>query len=280
MKKGATHVDWAISMGIFLVYVMLMLIFLRPASQPTYSGNTLLDTIYSGLKDDTTYTVQRGYLIITPTNLDNIPHDSEGRYNIRIKGASKYLITEWRDSEKQWEDGSQPSTHLTMFNESLGKVPSSDLKDAIAFDFKNEYCKPYGTNDCADSDKDVLDITAKLKNNEPNIFWFVYSEGATYSHHLADISYTDVQCQEKDPPPPEKRKWNCLLNYCNDPTCPDYIKNDFIYEFGVVETYTGFSDAKLDTLKINYPESTKYNDLKKAWGFPEDKNFKIKIEGV
>lgn len=265
MKKGATHVDWAISMGIFLIYVLLTFIFLKPTSQPAYSGDTLLDTVYTGLENDTTFTVQRGYLIIKPTI--NCPADG---CVLRIKGVSSYLGEGWKLSEDQGLN------HLTMFNESLGKVPSNDLED-VAFDFKNEYCIS-NPSQCTSVDADVLDIKTKLKNNEDNVFWFVYSEGETYGHPTASITYDDGTCQAENPP--GMRTNNCLLNYCKDPTCPNYIKNDFTYEFGVIETYSGFSDTKLDTLKVNYPESTKYNDLKKAWGFPEDKNFQITIEGT
>jgi len=261
MKKGASHVDWAISMSIFLVYVLLMFIFLKPGSQPTYNENTLLNTVYSGLKDDTTYTVQRGYLMITP----KIDIDHDAIYYIRIRDGSKYLNSDWIRAENL--------IHLTLVNESLGTTESKYIEDE-AFDFIDEKYP----------EKKVLDIYTRLKGeDETNVFWFLYSDEVNYNHPHALIPWSDAGdggCQAENPP--GTRTKNCLINYCNDPTCPDYIKNDFTYEFGVIETYTGFSDATLDKLKTDYPEGIGdgYKNLKKEWGFPEDKNFKIKIEGV
>lgn len=269
MKKGATHVDWAISMGIFLIYVLLMFIFLKPATEPTYNGNTLLETVYTGLENDTTYTVQRGYFIIKPKDLESIPHDSEGRYNIRIKSVGAYLSEGWKSSEEQG------LYHLTMFNESLGKVPPEELDGQdVDFDFTNEYCT---THTCSDADKDVLDITAKLENNENNIFWFVYSEGAIYSHLQAYIDYTNPQCQEENPPGARIR--NCLLN---DGPADGIDDEDFTYEFGVIETYSGFSQDKLEALSIEYPGGSEeeYQELKEKWGIPEGVQFTVNITNL
>lgn len=258
MKKGATHVDWAISMSIFLVYVLLMFIFLKPGSQPTYSENTLLDTVYSGLKDDTTYTVQRAYLSITP----KISINPDEFYYIRVRDGSKYLNSDWTMAENL--------VHLTLVNESLGTVESNYVEDE-AFDLVDE--KYPG--------EEVLDIYTRLKGkDQTNIFWFIYSSEIDYNHPIASITWTDADCQKQvwDPIDKEwKRVRNCLLY---DGPADGLEDEDFTFEFGVIETYSGFSNAKLDDLKTEYPEDTRYNDLKKDWGFPEDKNFKIKIEGV
>lgn len=259
MKKGASHVDWAISMSIFLVYVLLMFIFLKPGSQPVYNENTLLNIVYSGLKDDTTSTVQRGYLMITP----KIDIDHDAVHYIRIRDGSKYLNSDWTRTENL--------IHLTLVNESLGTAESKYVKDE-AFDLVDE--KYPG--------EEVLDLYTRLKGkDEINFFWFLYSDEVDYNHPTAPITWSDADCQAENPP--GTRTKNCLLN--DGPT--DGIEDDdFTYEFGVIETYSGFSQEKINSLNTSYPESTTneqsegYKALKKMWGFPEDKNFKINITEV
>ena len=36
MKRGAIHLDWMISMSIFLVFLLLILVYFKPGSEPAY----------------------------------------------------------------------------------------------------------------------------------------------------------------------------------------------------------------------------------------------------
>jgi len=142
MKKGASHVDWAISMGIFLVFIMLTFIFLRPGTEPVYKGDMLLKVVEDGLNENGTYLLDKGFLVIDPA----IP--SDGEYWIRIKNPSdEGLNPDWKTNQK----------HLGLVNSSLGTIP---------YDF---CVKIFGG--CGNDD--VLDIKAYLIKNEKNIFWFV-----------------------------------------------------------------------------------------------------------
>ena len=42
-KKGSTHVDWAISMGIFLTYILTMFILIQPGIEPIQKNDQLIE---------------------------------------------------------------------------------------------------------------------------------------------------------------------------------------------------------------------------------------------
>ncbi len=51
-KKGSTHVDWAISMGIFLTYVLSMFILIQPGIEPIQKNDQLIDIVEKNMMDD------------------------------------------------------------------------------------------------------------------------------------------------------------------------------------------------------------------------------------
>ncbi len=260
MKKGATHVDWAISMGIFLVYVLLMFIFLKPATEPTYSETSLLDIVHSGLKNDTTFTIQKKYLTITPQG-DEFNQGKE--YRLRIRDPDKSGL------EDTWI-ASDVSNHLTLVNESLGKVSCHDMP-AVPFDFTDEQ-NPNRV-------QKVLEIKAPLETGS-NTFWFLYSEETEYFPHHGNvvIDLTDEDCVERTGPDDDRvHSSDCMLDDKDTPVDwdDDHLLN-FTYKFGVTETFTAFSEEKLKTLNQTY--YNQYEALKANWSFPTDKNFNITIE--
>ncbi|MFH0752740.1 MAG: hypothetical protein V1914_04055 [archaeon] len=78
-KKGANHIDWAVSMGIFLVYILSMFILIQPGIQPFYSEDNLFQVVESQLDLDLDYEILRA-----PIYLDIIsgafPAASSGVY--------------------------------------------------------------------------------------------------------------------------------------------------------------------------------------------------------
>lgn len=259
MKKGATHVDWAISMSIFLIYVLLMFVFLKPATEQVYSGDAMLDIVHSGLKNDTTFTIQKKYLTITPQGDKFNPGEE---YLLRIRDPDKSGL------EDTWI-ASDVSNHLTLVDESLGKVSCHDMP-AVPFDF--EYYQDPG--------RSVLEIKAPLERDS-NTFWFLYSEETEYSphHDNAVIDLTDEDCVERTGDPDNNRvhSLNCMLDDKDTGVTwdDDHLLN-FTYKFGVTETFTAFSEEKLKTLNQTYYDQ--YESLKANWSFPTDKNFNITIE--
>ncbi len=40
-KRGAIHIDWVISMGIFIIYIIVLLILIKPSYKPEFEGDVL-----------------------------------------------------------------------------------------------------------------------------------------------------------------------------------------------------------------------------------------------
>jgi len=84
-KKGALHVDWVISMGIFLIYIFALFIFLRPTLTPITPQETISDTIIKELNQEATFTIKRIPLFLkTTTQGTNVtfPFNYPGGYNL------------------------------------------------------------------------------------------------------------------------------------------------------------------------------------------------------
>ena len=107
-----------------------------------------------------------------------------------------------------------------------------------------------------------------MKKDGDNIFWFIYSDYEIFNHGEAHIEWSDAQCQEEAE---GNRIRNCLLNHNNGGG------EDFEYNFGVMETYSGISCKKLKELKENFNIAADYELLKRQWGVPTDKNFNLTL---
>ena len=50
MKKGVTQVDWAVSLGIFILYLIWFFVLVRPLFLPTVTEDPFVDNVFSGIK--------------------------------------------------------------------------------------------------------------------------------------------------------------------------------------------------------------------------------------
>jgi len=64
MNKRGSHADWAISMGIFLIYLLVLFIIIRPGIEPIHNENTLLDIAESKFNKDVKWVVKMTPLIV------------------------------------------------------------------------------------------------------------------------------------------------------------------------------------------------------------------------
>jgi len=78
-KQGATHADWAISLGLFLIYILTMFMILQPGIQPVYKETQLLDNMESTITERAPFILTKTPLVIKTQELD-----SSGIYQIRI----------------------------------------------------------------------------------------------------------------------------------------------------------------------------------------------------
>lgn len=65
-KKGASHADWAISLGIFLVYILSLFLIIQPGVEPIYREDTLLEIVKDAFEGEMNYTIEKTQLVITP----------------------------------------------------------------------------------------------------------------------------------------------------------------------------------------------------------------------
>lgn len=75
MRKGATHADWAISLGLFLVYILSMFMILQPGIQPIFKDEQVMAIAEQGIKDSSEFVIARTPIVFTtiPANFDFAP---------------------------------------------------------------------------------------------------------------------------------------------------------------------------------------------------------------
>ena len=86
MKKASTNVDWVISLGIFLTYILFLFIFLKPGIQQEYNEESLFDVLEQNIYSEANYTVKKIPLYINS--------DSGGYYKIKCQN----------DFEDEWDE--------------------------------------------------------------------------------------------------------------------------------------------------------------------------------
>ncbi|MBI4154120.1 hypothetical protein HY501_02190 [Candidatus Woesearchaeota archaeon] len=72
-KEGASHADWAISLGIFLVYTLVLFLVVQPGTEPVFKEENLLQIVRVHFENATNYRLERTLLII---NVSTSPTDT------------------------------------------------------------------------------------------------------------------------------------------------------------------------------------------------------------
>ena len=67
-KRGASHADWAVSMGIFIIYILSMFIMVQPGAQKVFREDNLIQIVEEGIRNASSYTIERTPLYITLHN--------------------------------------------------------------------------------------------------------------------------------------------------------------------------------------------------------------------
>ena len=62
--KGATHIEWVISMGIFLVFIISLFTFLKPGYKQPFASDTLLKILEDNFNNEVYWTIKSTPLII------------------------------------------------------------------------------------------------------------------------------------------------------------------------------------------------------------------------
>lgn len=81
-KRGANHADWAISLGIFLLYILSMMMIIQPGVQPFYKEDELLKVVTENYKAYTSFVFYKTPIIIDTTDTATVA----GTYTVTING--------------------------------------------------------------------------------------------------------------------------------------------------------------------------------------------------
>lgn len=146
MKKGISHIDWAISMGIFLVYILSMFIFLRPSLTQPVLQEDLFPVLLEGLNKDIKYTIEKIPLYIDYTGDD--------------KTIARITFTETNEFPFQGDD-----------------------KDFALLDQNNNYL-PFIANLNNQLGSIKFQYDYGLRNNRKYIFFLLYSSNLDYQSFI------------------------------------------------------------------------------------------------
>lgn len=86
MNNRGSHADWAISMGIFLVYLLILFIIIRPGIEPVRDEKVLLDIVEQKFSEEVKWVVKMSPLIIKTCS-----------------SGAKSIVLEVKDEKNAWE---------------------------------------------------------------------------------------------------------------------------------------------------------------------------------
>ena len=108
-KKGNVHIDWVISIAIFMTYIILLLAFIKPSYKPSFEGDILVNLVKENFYERTEWEVTKTLISFDCSNrgsggitkVENfnelVPEISNGRgYKILRKDLSE-MYQDYRD---------------------------------------------------------------------------------------------------------------------------------------------------------------------------------------
>ncbi len=58
-KKGNVHIDWVISIAIFLTYIIILLAFIKPSYKPSFEGDVLVEMVKDNFHKESSWEVNK-----------------------------------------------------------------------------------------------------------------------------------------------------------------------------------------------------------------------------
>ena len=163
-KRGASHADWAISLGIFLLYILSMLMIIQPGVEPFYREDQLLKIATDNFKENTAYSFYKTPLIIDTTGMD---FAGEGDYNVILEedfpfsgeNVNNYALTDAFGEKLEDEYHITGGAHISQISfkvhiiDGINKfyIISNKLPDGTSVEYGAPATSPSGT-EISDSD--------------------------------------------------------------------------------------------------------------------------------
>lgn len=146
MNKKGGHVDWVISMGIFIVYVLALFILLRPGIKPVYRPTDLLNNLQANFENDIMWTVKTIPLFVRTCK----PGAAGRTTEIIVDDQNNF----WRISKAYL--GNDPDNAVIMPLSCIGEI--SYFREIVTLIFEQTF-KPYSSSNfpklkltCSDED--------------------------------------------------------------------------------------------------------------------------------
>ncbi len=90
-KKGNVHIDWVISISIFLTYIIILLAFIKPSYKPSFEGDVLVNLVKKNFDEKIEWQVKKNLLSfrcetkgVANVDLKNYIPDI-GKYKVLLK---------------------------------------------------------------------------------------------------------------------------------------------------------------------------------------------------
>ena len=129
MKKGLSYVDWSISIGLFIVYIITIFILLGPAFKQDYSTEYLNTIVQNGIEENISLELKRFPVFlrldtIIPNNyqigLNNIPEGIEG---IDVEKIGFYTEDHSLEIISKKTYSNQPTVEIDIDYNLIGAIP-------------------------------------------------------------------------------------------------------------------------------------------------------------
>ncbi len=316
-KRGLSeHIDWILGIAMFLLAVGFTITLFKPGLKPVHNSNDLITIIQDKFSDNIYWNITKVPIFIRPlaygttgTPPTLMPKltgnyylnfvgtiDNNGGYNTNEDNTLFSLIQQnnlgnlnIEEFYIRYSETDNPSFDNDMLTNEERIAQPTDPIEKLSYESRKELkrllntqtidmefgLKPKGN---LDTDKKFTDIILpiNLNSNAPT--------GGTkhlliYNNDLINLDYSNQI--------PQNLKQACLLKCpLNNQQCEynggiNNINCQAAYELGVTEKLTGISFAKfkgLETFSVDGCPKQGYDCIKKIWGFPDAKDFRITLE--
>ncbi|MBI2672618.1 hypothetical protein HYX16_06820 [Candidatus Woesearchaeota archaeon] len=196
-KKGAIHVDWAISMGLFLLYVVLLFILLKPGAEVEYKPENLFTIIENNFFPEINIVIKEVNLIVDKCKGPGTPPQLSTKITLEST-SNDYRFSELIDKTNNRDVSNDKGIGIgSKININCGKE-ENDFHDILSrtnfiatsypekhIDFSNPDLIPTYSVTCNPDDKEFCMANLGTVND-----FFGFSE--EYIEDLKKIPYADL----------------------------------------------------------------------------------------
>jgi len=163
MKKGLSYIDWSISAGIFIIYIIVLFILLGPAFKQDYSPDYLGSLVREGIKENVSLEIKRIPLFIEL----NTTHTGDGGTRPYNHETSKVKIKLMGNLAGEIINIDHTNKQFSVFNENLTQEFTTKKYESslTIFEFKASP-NQFGISNFYPSREEIIKFWIFLSNEE------------------------------------------------------------------------------------------------------------------